>query len=80
MFLLLHLAKDLEVGGENALAIDDEIADGDDDDDDDDESSTSGSRTTRADMIVCTLRIIWILLLKINIIMNSLLMFTHKKK
>ena len=46
-------------GGENALATDDvdEIDDGDDDDDD--ESSTSGSRTTRADMIVCTR--IWII-------------------
>ncbi len=41
-------------GGENALATDDDDDEIDDEiDDDGDESRTSGSRTTRADMIVC---------------------------
>jgi hypothetical protein len=40
-------------GGENALATGDDDDEIDDGDDDDDESSTSGSRMTRADMIVC---------------------------
>ncbi len=58
-FLLRHLARDV-AGGENALATDDGIADGNIDDDDD-ESSTSGSRTTRADMITTLCSMVYLI-------------------